>query len=148
MIKLDPAATITEEFAAKVRSENQNAKIMKYAPIFVLLFLTAAFTLACGGAYAQAGDTLAKIKSKGEITLGVRDSSGALAYTIGDGKYVGFHTEMGERIAKDIQRDLKLPKLDVKFQPVTSQNRIPLMQNGTRPASRAACTAWRVSSRP
>ena len=55
----------------------------------------------------------------------------ALAYTLGDGKYVGFHTEMADRIAKDLQRDLKMPKLDVKYQPVTSQNRIPLVQNGT-----------------
>src|SRR4029078_4319357 len=27
--------------------------------------------------------------------------------------------------------DLKMPKLDIKYQPVTSQNRIPLVQNGT-----------------
>jgi glutamate/aspartate transport system substrate-binding protein len=75
--------------------------------------------------------TLKKIKDSGTITLGTRESSGALAYTLGDGKYVGFHTEMADRIAKDIQRDLKMPKLDVKYQPVTSQNRIPLVQNGT-----------------
>jgi glutamate/aspartate transport system substrate-binding protein len=54
-----------------------------------------------------------------------------LAYTLGDGKYVGFHTEMSERIAKDLQKQLGLAKLDVKYQPVTSQNRIPLVQNGT-----------------
>jgi glutamate/aspartate transport system substrate-binding protein len=75
--------------------------------------------------------TLKKIKDSGTITLGTRESSGALAYTLGDGKYVGFHTEMADRIAKDLQRDLKMPKLDVKYQPVTSQNRIPLVQNGT-----------------
>ena len=82
-------------------------------------------------AYAQDSGTLKKIKDSGTIVLGTRESSGALAYTLGDGKYVGFHTEMAEHIAKDIQRDLKLPKLDVKYQPVTSQNRIPLVQNGT-----------------
>jgi glutamate/aspartate transport system substrate-binding protein len=87
--------------------------------------------LASGGAFAQTNDTLAKIKSKGEITLGVRDSSGALAYTIGDGKYVGFHTEMSENIAADIQKQLGLPKLTVNKQLVTSQNRIPLVVNGT-----------------
>jgi glutamate/aspartate transport system substrate-binding protein len=75
--------------------------------------------------------TLKKIKDSGTIVLGTRESSGALAYTLGDGKYVGFHTEMAEHIAKDIQRDLKMPKLDIKYQPVTSQNRIPLVQNGT-----------------
>jgi glutamate/aspartate transport system substrate-binding protein len=83
---------------------------------------------------AQAQDltgTLKKIKDTGTITLGARESSGALAYTLGDGKYVGFHTEMSENIAADLQKQLKMPKLDVKFQPVTSQNRIPLVQNGT-----------------
>jgi glutamate/aspartate transport system substrate-binding protein len=94
-------------------------------------FALAVAMLACGTAFAQAGDTLAKIKSKGEITLGTRDSSGALAYTIGDGKYVGFHTEMSENIAADVQKQLGLPKLTVNKQLVTSQNRIPLVVNGT-----------------
>ena len=61
----------------------------------------------------------------------MRDSSGALAYTIGDGKYVGFHTEMSRKILSDVQKQLGLPKLEVKEQLVTSQNRIPLVQNGT-----------------
>jgi glutamate/aspartate transport system substrate-binding protein len=87
--------------------------------------------LASGAAFAQANDTLAKIKSKGEITLGTRDSSGALAFTIGDGKYVGFHTEMAENIAADIGKQLGVPKLTVNKQLVTSQNRIPLVVNGT-----------------
>ena len=86
---------------------------------------------AVGTASAQANDTLAKIKSKGEITLGVRDSSGALAYTLGDGKYVGFHTEMSENIAADIAKQLGIPKLVVNKQLITSQNRIPLIVNGT-----------------
>ena len=94
----------------------------------IALALTA---LASGGAFAQANDTLAKLKSKGEITLGTRDSSGALAFTIGDGKYVGFHTEMAENIAADIGKQLALPKLTVNKQLVTSQNRIPLVVNGT-----------------
>ncbi|MCR5885563.1 amino acid ABC transporter substrate-binding protein [Rhizobacter sp. J219] len=80
---------------------------------------------------AAQADTLKKIKDSGSITLGARESSGALAYTLGDGKYVGFHTEMSQRIAADLQKQLGLPKLDVKFQVVTSQNRIPLVQNGT-----------------
>lgn len=59
MIKLNPTATITEEFAAKVRSENQTAKIMKYAPICVLLFLVIAFTLTCGVAFVSPSNLLA-----------------------------------------------------------------------------------------
>ncbi len=79
---------------------------------------------------AQA-DTLSKIKESGSITLGVRESSGALAYTLGDGKYVGFNTQVGEHIAADVKRQLGMSNLAVKYQPVTSQNRIPLVQNGT-----------------
>ena len=93
--------------------------------------LAAAITvLAAGSALAQANDTLAKIKSSGAVTLGVRESSG-LGYTLGSGKYVGFHTEMGERILADIQKQLGLTKMEIKYQPVTSQNRIPLVVNGT-----------------
>ena len=93
--------------------------------------LAAAITvLAAGSALAQANDTLAKIKSSGAVTLGVRESSG-LGYTLGSGKYVGFHTEMGERILADIQKQLGLAKMEIKYQPVTSQNRTPLVDNGT-----------------
>lgn len=95
------------------------------------LLAIAVLALAAGSAFAQANDTLAKIKSSGSVTMGVRESSGALAYTLGDGKYVGFHTEMAERILADIQKQLGLAKLDIKRQPVTSQNRIPLVTNGT-----------------
>jgi glutamate/aspartate transport system substrate-binding protein len=94
------------------------------------LLALAVTTLAASSAFAQAGDTLAKIKASGSVSLGVRESSG-LGYTLGNGKYVGFHTEMGEIVLADIQKQLGLPKLNITYQPVTSQNRIPLVQNGT-----------------
>ncbi|MDR2991649.1 MAG: amino acid ABC transporter substrate-binding protein, partial [Burkholderiaceae bacterium] len=47
-----------------------------------------------GSATAQQTGTLDKIKASGQISLGVRDSSIPLSYTLGNGKYVGFHTEM------------------------------------------------------
>ena len=86
--------------------------------------------LAAGSVFAQANDTLAKIKANGSVTFGVRESSG-LGYTLGNGKYVGFHTEMGERVLADVQKQLGLAKMEIKYQPVTSQNRIPLITNGT-----------------
>ncbi|MBV8503544.1 MAG: amino acid ABC transporter substrate-binding protein [Paucibacter sp.] len=78
---------------------------------------------------AHAEDTLAKIKASGTISLGVRDSS-ALSYTLGNDKYVGFHTEMAERIIGDLSKAVG-KKLETKYTLVTSQNRIPLVQNGT-----------------
>ena len=83
--------------------------------------------LATGGAFA---DTLAKVKASGVVTMGVRDSSGALSYTLGDGKYTGYHVEICQRILAGLEKAAER-KLEVKYQPVTSQNRIPLVQNGT-----------------
>jgi len=81
-------------------------------------------------AVAAQADTLAKVKSAGAITMGVRDSSGALSYTLGDGKYAGFHVEICQRIIANVEKAVG-QKLEVKYQSVTSQNRIPLVQNGT-----------------
>jgi glutamate/aspartate transport system substrate-binding protein len=79
---------------------------------------------------AQA-DTLGKIRDAGAVTMGVRESSGALSYTLGDGKYVGYHVELCERVIKAIQKQLGLTALVTRYQPVTSQNRVLLVQNGT-----------------
>ena len=95
---------------------------------FKLVALSVAL-LATSGAFAQNTDTLAKIKASGTINLGVRDSS-ALSYTLGNGKYVGFHTEMAERIIDDLGKNIGKP-LTVNHVLVTSQNRVPLVQNGT-----------------
>ena len=95
------------------------------------LLAWAVTALAASSALAQTGDTLAKIKASGSVALGVRESSGGLGFTLGGGKYVGFHTEMGEIILSDIRKQLGMSSIEVKYQPVTSQNRIPLVQNGT-----------------
>ena len=87
--------------------------------------------LALASVAAQAADTLTKIKEASSAVMGVRESSGALSFTLGDGKYAGFHVEVCQRVLADVQKKLGLAKLDVKYQPVTSQNRIPLVQNGT-----------------
>lgn len=91
-----------------------------------LIALSAALTLGV----AQA-DTLSKIKTSGSVTMGVRESSGALSYTLGDGKYVGYHVEICERVIKNLQKQLGLTALVTRYQPVTSQNRVLLVQNGT-----------------
>lgn len=93
--------------------------------------LTAALLAAtvCG-VHAQATDTISKVKASGNVTMGVRDSSGALSFTLGNGQYAGYHYEICQRILGDLEKTVG-KKLDIKYLPVTSQNRIPLMQNGT-----------------
>ena len=60
-----------------------------------------AAALVAVGAHA---DTLKKIKDTGSVTMGVRESSGALSYTLGDGKYAGFHYEVCSKVLADIQK--------------------------------------------
>ena len=93
--------------------------------------IAAAVAAVLAAGLAQAADTLTKIKETGSAAMGVRESSGALSYTLGDGKYVGFHVEICQHVLADVQKKLGLAKMEIKYQPVTSQNRIPLVQNGT-----------------
>ena len=97
-----------------------------------LLSTTVAATLAlCAGAAHAQQDTLDKMQATHSITVGAREASGVMSLTTGNGKYTGFHVEICERALQQIQRDLQLPKLDIQYQMVTAQNRIPLMKNGT-----------------
>jgi glutamate/aspartate transport system substrate-binding protein len=94
------------------------------------LLRTAVAAAALGLAVAAQADTLKKLKDSGTVTMGVRESSGALSFTLGDGKYAGFHVEVCQRVLADVEKAIGR-KLEVKYQAVTSQNRIPLVQNGT-----------------
>ena len=98
--------------------------------LFAIAAATVAATLIPLVAQAQAADTLAKVKASGTVTMGVRDSSGALSYTLGDGKYAGYHVEVCQRIIGNLEKAAG-KKLETKYLAVTSQNRIPLVQNGT-----------------
>jgi glutamate/aspartate transport system substrate-binding protein len=91
----------------------------------------AAALLAFGGQAAAQSDVLKKVKETGAITMGVRDASGAMSFTLAPGKYTGFHVEVCERVIEDIKKAIGRDKLEVKYQLVTPQNRIPLVQNGT-----------------
>jgi glutamate/aspartate transport system substrate-binding protein len=94
------------------------------------LFTVCLLASLAGSVFAQANDTISKAKASGSIIMGVRDSSGALSYTLGDGKYVGYHVEICQRIIANLEKTIG-KKLEVKYVSVTSQNRIPLVQNGT-----------------
>ena len=89
-----------------------------------------AMAMALLGSVTAQADTLDKVKASGSVTMGVRDSSGALSFTLGEGKYAGFHVEICHRILANLEKSVG-KKLEVKYLSVTSQNRIPLVQNGT-----------------
>jgi ABC-type amino acid transport substrate-binding protein len=98
--------------------------------------LFAVFTLAAGlsashGAWAQSPSTLEKIKASGSISVGYRDSSIPFSYLGGDAQPIGFGWEICARIVEQVKRATGRADLKVATQSVTSQNRIPLMINGT-----------------
>lgn len=80
---------------------------------------------------AQAADTLAKIAESGKITLAYRESSVPFSYLEGPGKPIGFSVELSNAVVEAVKKKLNKPNLQVALMPVTSQNRIPLITNGT-----------------
>src|SRR3954451_25493881 len=81
-------------------------------------------------AMAQEG-TLKKIKDSGSITIGHRDASIPFSYYDDKQQPVGYAMDLCAGIVDAIKTELKMPKLDVKYQLVPSANRIPLMANDT-----------------
>ena len=75
--------------------------------------------------------TLEKIKASGSITLGHRESSIPFSYYDDKQQVVGYSQEIALKVVDAIKDQLQLPGLKVRLNPVTSQNRIPLIQNGT-----------------
>lgn len=83
------------------------------------------------GTGAQAADTLSKIAESGKITLAYRESSVPFSYLDGPGKPIGFSVELSNAVVEAVKKKLNKPNLQVALMPVTSQNRIPLITNGT-----------------
>jgi glutamate/aspartate transport system substrate-binding protein len=75
--------------------------------------------------------TLKKIKETGTINIGYRDSSIPFSYLDDNQKPIGFAIDICARIVDAVKNELKLDKLTVEFNPVTSSTRIPLLANGT-----------------
>jgi glutamate/aspartate transport system substrate-binding protein len=96
---------------------------------FKLIAVSAAL-LVSSSAFAQAISVVEKAKASGVLTVGVRDSSGALSYALGDGQYAGYHVEICQHIIASLEKAAGR-KLEVKYHSVTPQNRVALVQNGT-----------------
>ena len=96
-----------------------------------LSILMTAALLTFGLASTASAQTLKKIADSNKITVSYREASVPFSYLIGSSKSVGFSVELSEAIVEDVRKKLKKPNLEVAYMPVTSQNRIPLLVNGT-----------------
>ncbi|CAN5337984.1 transporter substrate-binding domain-containing protein [soil metagenome] len=95
------------------------------------LAVASLLAVAAGAASAQAGGTLDKIKETKAITVAYRDASVPFSYLDDNQKPVGFAYELCEKIIANVKTATGVKDLKVNYQPVTSANRIPLLQNGT-----------------
>ena len=94
--------------------------------------IAAAIALVSASATAQTlTGTLAKIRDTGTITIGHREASIPFSYLDDKQQAVGYAMDICARVVDAIKAELKLPNLKVVLQPVTSANRIPLLQNGS-----------------
>ena len=96
-----------------------------------LSILMTAVLLTAGLATTANAQTLKKIADSNKITVSYREASVPFSYLIGSTKSVGFSVELTEAIIDDVRKKVKKPNLEVAYMPVTSQNRIPLLVNGT-----------------
>ena len=88
-------------------------------------------SVAMGANAQELTGTLKKIKDTGTITIGHRESSIPFSYLDDKQQPVGYAMDLCAKVVDAVKAELKLPNLKVAYQPVTSANRIPLLQNGT-----------------
>src|SRR3954462_347090 len=102
---------------------------MKSLRMMSLAVVAAAF--AAQASAQELSGTLKKVKDTGTITIGYRDSSIPFSYLDDNQKPIGFAIDICYKIVEAVQKELKLDKLKVELNPVTSSTRIPLLANGT-----------------
>jgi glutamate/aspartate transport system substrate-binding protein len=111
-----------------VRLDMRNALALKN-----YLLVVVGFCLLAGnsGAADDLTGTLKKIRDAGAISVGHRESSIPFSYYDDQNAVVGYSQDLVMLVIDAVKKKLNLPNLQVKLIPVTSQNRIPLVQNGT-----------------
>ncbi|MDF3036711.1 MAG: gltI [Paucimonas sp.] len=97
---------------------------------WILVFLSAGLGVTSVQAEELSG-TLKKIKETGSITIGHRESSIPFSYLDDKQQPIGYAMDLCMKVVNAVKKELKMPGLKVNLQPVTSSNRIPLLQNGT-----------------
>ncbi len=104
---------------------------MKAEKTFLTGAVMAALTLPLAVQAQDAADTLQKIQKENVLVVGYRESSIPFSYYDEQQHPIGYSMDYTNLIIERIKKDLNLPELKVRLLPITSQNRISLLQNGT-----------------
>lgn len=100
---------------------------LPFAAVFVMLAASASVQAADAGL----GPTLQKIKDGNVIAIGHRTGSIPFSYYDENQKVIGYSQDLCQKVIDSVKMKLNMPNLEVRMIPVTSQNRMPLLQNGT-----------------
>src|SRR5258705_13924940 len=92
----------------------------------LLLSLVACAIGAAPAAAQELTGTLKKIKDSGSITIGHRDASIPFSYYDDKQQPIGYAVDLCVRIVAAVKNELKIPKLEAKYQHATWANRVPL----------------------
>src|ERR1700723_713279 len=111
--------------------QHRRRRTQLHKNLFVALTFAALLSSAPIADAEELTGTLAKVKELGYITIGHREASVPFSYLDDNRQPVGFAMDICAKIVDAVKRELKLDKLEVRYQLVTSPSRIPLMATGT-----------------
>ncbi|MDR1276890.1 MAG: amino acid ABC transporter substrate-binding protein [Candidatus Accumulibacter sp.] len=75
--------------------------------------------------------TLGKIRQTGSITLGYRSYASPFSFIDTAGRPLGYAKDLCSGVVRELKEKLALPDLSVKYHPVTPENRVALVRDGT-----------------
>lgn len=102
-----------------------------YALRKILAASVVAALLSASAMAQELSGTLKKVKDSGTLTVGYRETSIPFSYLDDKQQPIGYSMDLCAAIVEEVKKELALPNLTVKYNPVVSQTRIPLMSNGT-----------------
>jgi len=122
---------LTPSSCARVRSSRLGALLRALGAVLALEVAVAVLWLLALPISAHAQDSLTRIAETGTLRLGHRESSVPFSYYDNRHQVIGYSHDLALRLIDVIKTELRLPALTLKLVPLTSQNRIALVQNGT-----------------
>ena len=112
----------------------------RFSPSCLLVALAMMLSTVTCQAAGERTATLQDIASSGSIALGFHESTPPFTYISADGKPMGYSYAIALKVAEAVRRELKMPTLQIKSVPFTTQTRFPMIQNGTADISCGATT--------
>jgi glutamate/aspartate transport system substrate-binding protein len=95
------------------------------------LVIVAVLGLAMSSSAQTLTGTLKKVKDSGTLTIGYRENALPFSYTGTDGKPAGYSVDLCREIALDVERELKITNLAVKWVGVPPDKRVDAVADGT-----------------